>query len=139
MDFFFKIQGSYLRIFSKKGKRSSFEIFRLNPIFNFFFTKMANLRFHTSISNCINFSKKSILHYNTRFSWNFLKKSKVATLGFFQKKAKYQVLSSSGWTPFLKWGVLKYSILLLIFKKNDTQKFGVKIKFESINISRRKL
>ena len=39
--------------------------------------------------------EKSILHYNTRFSWNFIKKSKVATLGFFKKKVKNQVLSSS--------------------------------------------
>ena len=40
---------------------------------------------------------------------------------------------------FYEGGELKYSILLLIFKKNDTQKFGVKIKFESINNKQKKV
>ena len=69
-----------------------------SPIFEVFFSqKWKNIDFTLVYHILSNFPKISILHYNTRFFWNFIKKSKVATLGFFQKKAKNRVLSASRW------------------------------------------
>ena len=45
LDFLKKIQGSYLRIFSKKAKKSSFELYLQNPIFEVFFHKNGKFTF----------------------------------------------------------------------------------------------
>ena len=75
----------------------------LSHFWTFFLQKRENVVFTLVYPILSDFPKISILHYNTRFSCIFWKKSKVATLGFFQKMTKNQVLSSSRWTPFLKF------------------------------------
>ena len=77
------------------------------PFWSFFSQKWKNFVFTLVYPILSNLQKKSILHYNTRFSWIFCKKSKVATLGFFQKKAKNWVLTSSRWPHF--WSYLVFT------------------------------
>ena len=70
------------------------QLFGFISFLNFFLQKRENVVFTLVYPMLSDFPKISILHYNTRFSWIFWKKSKVATLGFFQKmtKIKFWVL-----------------------------------------------
>ena len=79
-----------LGFFQKRPKIKFWALAAEPHFWTLFFTKVGNFRFYTSVSDFIKFPIKSILHYNTWFSWNFITKSKVATFRFFQKKTKNQ-------------------------------------------------
>ena len=101
----------------------------LYHFWSFFLQKRENIVFTLEYPILWNFPTKSFIHYNTRFSWNFEKKSKVGTLGFFQKMAKNQVLSSSHWTPFLKYFFAKTGKCRFYTSISDFIEYSHKINF----------